>query len=309
MSYTDPLRIGVLACPGGQVFADEIVTFLRKISPGGSNQTAPHVGEKPGGENSSEKAGDFKIEALFTRFSNGEFKTEILDSVRGMDVFIIQDVSNQYSVPYNNVQEKYFLSINDHIFCLLVTVDAALQAGARRVTVVLPTYPYARQHRKRTREGLTAARFGQIMENMGVERIITLDIHSKEIENTFNHLRLENLHASYQIIRVLKSIIDLRDPNLVIVSPDTGAIDRNKFYSQTLLKPLALLYKERDYSKLSYDAGNSNITNTRLLGPVEGKIVFMGDDMLGTGGTLLHAMKAIQKLGSAKTISSVSLPF
>jgi ribose-phosphate pyrophosphokinase len=332
MSYTDPLQIGILACPAGEVFAGEIISHLTKISKQELNRRVSKLARdtdvcpeelieranfyrnitEPFSETSvaadQYPEGNFKIDARFTRFANGEFKTEILKSVRGMDVFVVQDVSNQYPVPFDSPNERLSLSLNDHIFCLLVTVDAALQAGARRVTLVLPTYPYARQHRKRTREGLTASRFGQIMEYMGVERIITLDIHCREIENTFNHLRLENLHASYQIVKVLKELVDLKSPDLMIVSPDTGAVDRNKFYAQSLKSPLGLLYKERDYSKLSVDAEDCNITNTQLLGSVKEKTVFMGDDILGTGGTILMAMKALKKLGARKTICAVSLP-
>jgi ribose-phosphate pyrophosphokinase len=201
------------------------------------------------------------------------------------------------------------LSVNDHVFCLLVTIDAVLHAGARRVTAVLPTYPYSRQHKKKSREGLTAARLGQFLEFAGVNRIITLDIHSKEIENSFNHLRLEDLHASYQILRVLSTIVDLKDPDLTIISADTGSIDRNKFYATALGKSLGLIYKERDYSKISRSAKQSNITNVRLLGSVEGKTVFMADDMLGTGGTLLRAMATLKDMGARQIICAVSLPF
>jgi ribose-phosphate pyrophosphokinase len=184
-----------------------------------------------------------------------------------------------------------------------------MQAGAKRVTVVLPTYPYARQHKKQGREGLAAARLGQFLEFAGVQRIITLDIHSKEIENTFNRLRLEDLHASYQILRALSTITDLQDPDLVIIAPDTGSIVRNKFYANTLNRALGMMYKERDYSRASKDARHNNITNVRLLGSVEGKTVFMADDMLGTGGTMLRAMSTLKELGASRIICAASLPF
>jgi ribose-phosphate pyrophosphokinase len=141
-----------------------------------------------------------------------------------------------------------------------------------------------------------------------VERIITLDIHSKEVENTFNRLRLEDLHASYQILRALSSIVDLQSPDLVIISPDTGSIVRNKFYANALSKSLGMLYKERDYSRTSKDARHNNITNVRLLGSVEGKTVFMADDMLGTGGTMLRAMTTLKEMGAARIICAASLP-
>ncbi len=150
--------------------------------------------------------------------------------------------------------------------------------------------------------------FGRMVEYLGVGRIITLDIHSKEIENSFHHLKLENLHASYQIIRRLKSVIDLTSEDIVVVSPDTGAVDRNKFYAGNLGKSLALLYKERDYSKVTKNAKENNITTIKLLGSVREKDVFMADDLIGTGGTLIEAMRFLKTEGARKIICAVSLP-
>jgi len=325
--------IGIIACPGGIHFAAEIINHLKSISTIKSEKRLKRLESKyklsraeiikkinfnkdlqsvyPQAHNNQEKIiiPDFKVPVHFTYFANGEFKTELLTSVRDKDIYIVQDVANNYPIKFPDLKEEPVLSINDHIFCLYVTIDAALQAGAKRVTVVLPTYPYSRQHKKKGREGLTAARFGQIIEYMGVDRIITLDIHSREIENCFNHLRVENLHASYQIIRALTHIINVRDENLVIVSPDTGAIDRNKFYAESFEKQLALLYKERDYSKLTQDALDNNIADMNLLGNVAGKNVFMSDDLLGTGGTLLKALNVLRQMGAEKIICAVSLPF
>jgi ribose-phosphate pyrophosphokinase len=325
--------IGIIACPGGVQFANEIIGHLKSISAKKMEKQLQNLMKKynlsrseviqkinfnrdllsvyPKQNNNHGKITmpDYRVPVHFTHFANGEFKTELRMSVRDRDIYIVQDVAYQYPIKFPDLKEKQVLSINDHIFCLYVTIDAALQAGAKSITVVLPTYPYSRQHKKKGREGLTAARFGQILEYMGVERIITLDIHSREIENCFNHLRLENLHASYQITRELSRTIDVSDPNLVIVSPDTGAVDRNKFYAVSLKKELALLYKERDYSKLTQDALDNNIANMNLLGTVAGKNVFMSDDMLGTGSTLLKALKLLRKLGAEKTICAVSLPF
>ena len=150
--------------------------------------------------------------------------------------------------------------------------------------------------------------FGRMVEFLGVQRIIALDIHSKEIENSFRRLRLENLHASYQIIRKLKEIVDLENDDIVVVSPDTGAVDRNRFYAGNLRRPLALLYKEGDYSKVTRDAGDSNITAVRLLGSVKDKVVFMADDLIGTGGTLIKAMQFLKAEGAQKIICAASLP-
>ena len=116
------------------------------------------------------------------------------------------------------------------------------------------------------------------------------------------------MHASYQILRKLNAHFNLNSEDLVVVSPDTGAIDRNKYFANSLQKPLALLYKERDYSKVTTSANDSNIVSARLLGDVKGKTVFIADDMLGTGGTLIKAMKLIKKLGAEKIVCAISLP-
>jgi ribose-phosphate pyrophosphokinase len=325
-------EIGILPCPGGMAFAETIhghletlieekmeervrtlarsyglprAEVIRQINL--ANDMLPATGylDEPVDQH---RTRSFLVPAKYTRFPNGEFKTEILASVRDTDVYVVQDVSNRYALPFQKPHEPQVLSVNDHLMCLLVTVDAALQAGAQQVTVVIHTYPYGRQHKKKGREGLTAARIGQILESFGVTRIITLDIHSKEIENSFNHLRLENLHGAYQILKVLATVTDLKDENLVVVAPDTGAVDRNKFYASILGRPLAMLYKERDYSRIAQSAEQGNITDMKLLGSVAGKFVFISDDMLGTGGTLIKAMRKLKEYGAEKIVCAVSLP-
>ncbi|MDR2376755.1 MAG: ribose-phosphate diphosphokinase [Treponema sp.] len=329
MNYSNPVNLGILACPGGEVFADEVVSHLRKGYRKKLQGIAGDMARRYGMDNAEVirqinfindvislrhtpgQTGDiprFRIPARFTSFANGEVKAEILESVRGKDIYIIQDVENHYPVNFNDGSEKKILSVNDHLMTVLVTVDAARQAGAGQVTAVLPNYPYARQHKTKGREGLTASRVGKILEYLGVDRIITLDIHSRDIGNSFDRMRLENLHASYQIIRTLSRMDGILSDDFVVVSPDPGAVDRNKFYATTLKKPLALLYKERDYSRISRDAGDNNIAEIKLLGNVKDKTVFMADDMLGTGGTLLEGMKILKEHGAGKVICSISLP-
>jgi len=332
MNYINPANLAVLACPGGEVFADEVIVHLKKVYHrsfdnmtdelakryGQDSQTTVryvnfindvispprHVSGNPG----HYRGPNFKVPTKFTLFPNGEIKAEILESVRGKDIYIVQDVENHYPVNFNDGEIKKVLSVNDHLFTIFVTVDAARQAGAERVTLVTPVYPYSRQHKKKGREGLTAARVAKILEGLGVNRIITLDIHSREINNAFDDMRLENLHASYQIIRALSRMPGILNDELVVVSPDTGAVDRNKFYATALRKPLALLYKERDYSRVTRDALDCNISEIKLLGDIRNKTVFMADDILGTGGTLLKAMRFLKEQGALKVICAISLP-
>jgi ribose-phosphate pyrophosphokinase len=332
MNYSSPANLGVLACPGGEVFADEVITHLKKGYRRNFENKAADLAKRynlevtyvshrinfindaitpaPYLPGSIEKfrPPKFKVPARFTCFANGEIKAEILESIRGKDIYIFQDIENHYPVNFNNEELKKSLSVNDHLMTLMVTVDAAKSAGADRVTLVLPVYPYSRQHKAKGREGLTASRTGKVLEFLGVNRIITLDVHSREIGNSFNCMRLENLHASYQIIRALSRLPGVLNDDFVVVSPDTGAVDRNKFYATALKKPLALLYKERDYSKVTKDALETNIAEVKLLGNVKDKTVFIADDMLGTGGTLLKAMQFLKSQGAGKVICAISLP-
>lgn len=335
MPYSEPTNLAIVACPGGEAFADEVITHLRHMYKHRYTLKNDVISKRYSVDkndlikeinyyndiNTSDvsmrgpidkyRSPVFKVDARFTYFMNGEFKTELNECIRGKEVFIFQDVENHEVLSLNDGKNKLSLSVNDHVMSLLVTIDAVRQAGADSITLVLPVYPYSRQHKKKGREGLTASMLGHIYEMLGVKRIITLDIHSREIVNAFNSIALENLHASYQIIRELSKIVDLtgKTEDLVVVSPDTGAIDRNKFYASGLKLPLAMIYKERDYSVVTQDANTTNIKSIKLLGDVRGKVAFLADDMLGTGGTLLKAMKFLKEQGATKVICAISLPF
>lgn len=335
MPYSEPDNLAIVACPGGEAFADEVITHLRHMYKHrftlkndviskrydieknelikkinfDSDITTSDVCMR--GATDKYRPPVFKVNCKFTYFMNGEFKTELNECIRGKDVFIFQDVENHEVLSLNGGANKVKMSVNDHLVSLLVTIDAVRIAGAEKITLVVPAYPYARQHKRKGREGLTASLLAHVYEMQGVDRIITLDIHSREIVNAFSRCNLDNLHASYQIIRELSKIVDLtgKSEDLVIVSPDTGAIDRNKFYASGLKLPLAMIYKERDYSIVTQDAHSTNIKSVKLLGDVKGKVAFLADDMLGTGGTLLKAMEFLKGQGATKVICAISLPF
>ena len=332
MLFTRSAYLGVISSPGADRFSDEIIASLKiiyqkrfdKVSERLSKKydlTVPEVIRKINFTNDlnsiNYKSGNnidksvppqYKIPIRVTRFSNGEYKAEILRSIRGMDVYIISDVENHYPVYFACDDTEHSLSVNDHVMILFSILDTVLSSGAASANLVLPVYPYSRQHKRKGREGLTASWFGKVCEFMGASMIITLDIHSKAIENACHHLTIENLHGSFQILKELTKITDIREENLVVVAPDTGAVDRNRFYAEHLHKPFAMLYKERDYSKISAGADRTNITAVRLLGDVKGKNVFMADDILGTGGTLIKAMRFLREMGAEKIICAASLP-
>lgn len=343
MDFINPDNMAIVSCPGGKFFADLVVDHLNSIYKkrfmahteilsrkydmskeelirsfnlysdmttyrefDDENEKIEYLKNKD-----SVRIPRFNIAVEPTYFANEEVKVEINDTIRGKHVFIFQDVENKTPCILNKGKLEKVLSLNDHLMFLLVTIDAVKHAGCKDITLVLPVYPYSRQHKKKGREGLTASLLGHFYESLGVKNIITLDIHSREIENTFSSTKLENLHASYQIIKELGNIVDItndeKDP-FIVVSPDSGAVDRNKFYSAELKKPLAMLYKERDYSKVSENSANSNISSIKLLGDVAGKNVFLADDMLATGGTLIKAMRFLKENKAKRVIAAISLP-
>ncbi|MBQ3830157.1 MAG: ribose-phosphate diphosphokinase [Spirochaetales bacterium] len=333
MSIVKPHKLGIITGPGSEYLSGKVVKHLRGLYIERYNKLSKNlayrygmteeeilkqvtfiddIGNKkiPSGKCPTEFiCPKFDIPVKYTRFLNGEVKAEIQEPVRGIRIYIIYDVTNDVPMKINGCEDPVSFSVNDHIMMLFTIVNALNLAGAESITLVLPTYPYARQHKKSSREALTAALFGQMCETLGVERIITLDIHSKEIENCFRKVHLENLHASYQFIVELKKIIDISDPDITVVSPDVGAVSRNKFYAQVLHRPLAMLYKERDYSIVTTGAKNTNIKSINLLGDVNGKTVILADDMLASGGTMLIAMKYLREKSAKKIICITSLPF
>ena len=333
MSIIKPHKLGIIAGPGSEYFTGKVVKHLRRLYIDRYEKLSEALTKRhnmspeellkfvtltddldsrkiPAGKlPTAFHCPDMTINVKYTRFANGEEKAEIIDPVRGLHVYIVHDVSNNAPIKVAGLEDPQPLSVNDHLMFLFTTIHAVKLAGAESVTLVLPTYPYARQHKKAGREALTASMFAHFCENLGVARIITLDIHSREIENAFTTCHLENLHGSYQTLIALRKLIDFSDPDIVVVSPDTGAVSRNKFYAQGLHRPLAMLYKERDYSVVSKDAKHSNIRSINLLGDVKGKTVIMADDMIATGGTMIIAMRELMNRGAKRIICMVSLPF
>jgi ribose-phosphate pyrophosphokinase len=267
-------ELNLISCPGAKKFSDALYKALKK-------------------KNNNTKL----VKAEFPVFKNSETKCVLNEPVRGADVFIIQDVANIATG-----------SVNDNIVSLLAAIDTANHASAEEVNLVLPTFPYSRQHKKTKREGLTAALWCHIFENMGVKRIITLDIHSREIQNAFSKTIMENLHASVQLVKTMKDDnVDFK--NLVVVAPDSGAIDRNKYFSTNLHVPLAMLYKERDYSKITVSANDNNITSMKLIGEIDHSDILIADDLLDSGGTTLKAASFLKEKGANNIYIAISLPF
>ncbi|ARU60983.1 ribose-phosphate pyrophosphokinase [Tumebacillus avium] len=205
------------------------------------------------------------------RFSDGEIRTKIDESVRGCDVFVVQPTS---------------APANEHIMELLIMVDALKRASAKSINVVVPYYGYARQDRKsRAREPITAKLTANLIQTAGAHRMITMDLHAGQIQGFFDipvdHLLAEKLLADYFAQK------DLQD--VVIVSPDMGGVTRARGMAERLGAGIAIIDKRRPEPNVS------EVMN--IIGNIEGKTAIMIDDMIDTAGTITHGAAALIERG------------
>jgi len=225
-------------------------------------------------------------------FANGEIKTVINENIRGQDVYVVQCIDDPLAPDR---------SVNDNLMAVLTAINAAYNSDAESVTAVLPQFPYSRQERKRTRESITAQQVCRFLEASGADRIITIDIHSEAIEGFLCNAHLENLHA-YRLIGEYFTQTFPTD-ELIVVAPDVGSADRARAFARIMETELAIVDKERNYKE------PSSIARMSLVGEVEGKDVFMGDDLVATGGTLINASRLLKEKGAERVYLACSLPF
>jgi ribose-phosphate pyrophosphokinase len=210
-------------------------------------------------------------------FSDGENYVQIDENVRGADVFVLQPTCPP---------------VNDNLMELLIMLDAFKRSSARRVTAVLPYYGYARQDRKdKPRVPITSKLVADLITAAGADRVLTLDLHASQIQGFFN-IPVDHLFAAPVIVNHLKKL-DLQE--LTIVSPDAGGVERARAYAKRLGASLAIIDKRRT------GANQTEVMN--IIGDVEGRNVFVVDDIIDTAGTLIHTTEALMKQG-AKSISA-----
>jgi ribose-phosphate pyrophosphokinase len=267
-------ELNLMSCTSGLSLARRIIKHLNKII----KQDNPH--------GSLEMVRSEEI-----TFANGEIKTVIKDNIRGADLYIVQAIDDPQSPK----------SINDNLMALLTAIHAAYQSDADSITVISPQFPYSRQERKKTREGITAKQIAVFMELSGANRVITLDIHAEAIQGFFNRTRLEDLHASNPLISYFRKHYPTN--NLVVAAADVGSAEKARYYSQRLQTEMAIVDKARDYSK------SSAIESMRLVGNVRDKNVLIPDDMIGTGGTIVNAVKLLKHNKARDIYAACSLPF
>ena len=217
------------------------------------------------------------------RFSDGEIRINIEESIRGCDIFIVQSTS---------------APVNDNLMELLIMIDALRRASAHTINAVIPYYGYARQDRKaRSREPITAKLVADMLEKAGCDRVIALDLHAAQIQGFFDipvdHLMGAPLLADYFMTQGV-------DKDAVVVSPDHGGVTRARKLAEFLKAPIAIIDKRRPKANVA------EIMN--IIGSVEGKKCILVDDMIDTAGTITLAAQALMDAGATEVYASATHP-
>ena len=236
----------------------------------------------------------FLIESSCPRFSSGDGKGMIKSTVRGYDLFFIVDVGN-YSLTYNYFGQENRMSPDDHYQDLKRLIQAA-SGKAHRMNVVMPLLYGGRQHRRSYRESLDCAYMLQELQHMGVSNLLTFDAHDPRVQNAVPVMGFDNLMPEYQVLKKLfKDFPDLStDKNdFMIISPDEGALNRNMYYASVLGVELGMFYKRRDYSRI-VDGRNPIVAHEYLGASVEGKDVFVADDIISSGESVLDIAENVK---------------
>ena len=229
----------------------------------------------------------YLIDCACPRFGSGEAKGLIRESVRGDDLFLLVDVCN-YSLTYTVCGQVNHMSPDDH-YQDLKRLIAAVGGKARRITVIMPFLYESRQHRRSSRESLDCALALQELTQMGVESIITFDAHDPRVQNAIPLKSFETVQPTYQFIKaLLKNVPDIKidAQNLMVISPDEGALGRAVYYANVLGIDVGMFYKRRDYSRI-VDGRNPIIAHEFLGADLEGKDVIITDDMISSGESMI----------------------
>lgn len=215
------------------------------------------------------------------RFKDGEIFVQIAENIRGKDVFIVQPTCPP---------------VNKNLMELLILMDAAKRASAKRITAVLPYYGYARQDRKdRPRVPITARLVADLVTTAGADRVLTIDLHAGQIQGFFN-IPMDHLHATPVFIDYLRN--RTFEDELIVVSPDAGGVERAKFLARCLQAPLAVADKRRK--------GHNEADSIRIIGDVANRSALILDDIIDTAGTLMKAVDALKDAGASHVMCCAS---
>ena len=235
------------------------------------------------------------VEADCPRFSSGDGKGLIKQTVRGNDLFILCDVGN-YNCKYKLFGQLNCMSPDDHYQDLKRIIQAA-SGKTHRINVIMPTLYGGRQHRRNYRESLDCAVALQELQAMGVSNILTFDAHDPRVQNAIPLMGFDNIIPSYQVLKAMFRSIEDFKPNkdhYMIVSPDEGAINRNMYYAAILGVDLGMFYKRRDYSTI-VNGRNPIVAHEYMGNDVAGKDIFVADDIISSGESMLDIAIELKK--------------
>ena len=271
--------LAIIALPGAEEFAEKVDKYLV---------------DWYGRECAKKTPASFIVPTNFPRFTSGDGKAMILDSVRGKDLYVIIDTGN-HGVQYKMFGQMQCMSPDDH-FQNLKRLISAVGGKASRITVVMPLLYGGRQHRRSYRESLDCACALQELQSMGVANIVTFDAHDPRVHNAIPLMGFDNVIPSYQVLKALFKNVDnlvINKDEFMVVSPDEGALNRNMYYASVLGVDMGMFYKRRYYSRI-VDGRNPIVAHEYLGNSVEGKDVFVADDIISSGESVLDIAYALK---------------
>lgn len=243
---------------------------------------------------------NYIIPITSSRFNNGEGKVIIGSSVREKDLYILCDVGN-YSITYNMHGKEHEMSPDEH-FQDIKRVISATSGHACKITVIMPLLYQARQHKRRGRESLDCAIALQELERLGVTNIITFDAHDPNISNAIPRLPFESFYPTHTILSKLVKQEDI--DNLLVVSPDMGAMERARYYAEMLNCDVGVFYKRRDLSTV-VNGKNPIVEHVYMGADVKNKNIIVVDDMIASGQSMIEVASELKARG-AKNIYLVA---
>jgi len=285
MQGVNGIGMVLLPLPGTEWMAERIKAYINDIDPTIECESA---------------------EVEIVRFSSGDAKAMLKDSIRGKDVFILVDVRN-FDCKYEVCGRESHISPDDHFQNLIRTISA-VGGKAFRINVIMPYLYASRQDRRSHRESLDCAIALQFLEKLGVKNIVALDVHDDRVQNAVPLLGFDNLTPIYQMIKAMckdHSDIHFDSDSMVLISPDLGGANRVYMYASPLGVDFGLFYKRRDHSVIIN--GSNPIVEHKYIGPeVKGKDVLIIDDIIDSGGSILEAATQVKSLGAKRVFIGVT---
>lgn len=248
----------------------------------------------------------FLVSNSCPRFTTGDGKALINDSIRGKDLFIICDVGN-YSIEYNMFGTPNRMSPDDH-YADLKRIISACAGKANKITVVMPLLYGGRQHRRTARESLDCSQMLHELEVLGVNDVVTFDAHDPRVQNAVPTMGFDNFMPTYQILKAMLRTfpeLNMKKENFMIVSPDEGAMGRNIYYASVLGTDLGMFYKRRDYANV-VNGRNPIVAHEYIGNDVRGKDIFVADDIIATGDSMLKLCTELKAAGCGKIFLSAT---